>query len=481
MRSAVLCTASLLITACAAGPDYEAPEVGLPGRFAEAPAPDEASDAPATIRELWDSLGDEQLTRLIDSALAENTSIRQALAALNETRALSGLALYSLFPTVNTSAEYERNTISQEDPFAFPGQDTVERYRAGFDAVWEIDVFGSLRRQAESFRYLVEADEASAQAVRLAIIAEVAQTYFRWQGETLRLRVLQSNRDNQADSVAILEAGLDAGRNTAFDVARARAVLAQISAALPTAEAAIKRSVQRLSALTGMPSEALYDELLAPSDLPSLPPLKAVGSPEQWMLRRPDVMAAERRLASATADIGVALAEYYPKVQLVGDFGWTGVEAGAIGRSSAERSRLAPTISWRILDFGRVRQRAIAAESRAEGAFAAFEESWLLALEETENALATYAAVTERLARLNEAAGEAGEAARLAELRFDAGIDSYIQVLDAERTRIELEDLQAQAYIDRGTSLAALYKALGGDFAEAATADARAESPTSGH
>ena len=454
-----------LLWGCAAGPDYESPSVNVPERFSEAPAADAETDV--SIAQLWESLGDEQLSNLIDAALARNTSIRQALAALNETRALSGLSVYSLFPTVNFSGEVERNTISQQDPFAFPGQDTVERYRAGFDAVWEIDLFGSLRRQSESIHYLAEADEASAQAVRLSIIAEVAQTYFRWQGEALRLRVLQANLENQADNVDILEAGLEAGRNTAFDVARARAVLGQIAAALPNAEAAVSRSVQRLGVLTMTPTAELDGLLAAPESLPALPPLTTVGSPDQWLTRRPDVLAAERRLASATADIGVAVAEYYPKIELLGDFGWTGVDADAIGDSNAERSRFAPTISWRILDFGRIRQRAVAAEARAEGAFAAFEEAWLVALEETENALATYRAATRRLAQLENAAGEAGEAARLSRLRFDAGVDSYLQVLDAERTRIELEDQLALAYIDRGTALAALYKALGGDFAEA--------------
>lgn len=470
MRNHRLAPILILLGACAAGPDYDAPGIDMPGDFSERPAA--AADDKVTIGTLWQSLGDRQLSALIDTALKRNTSIRQALAVLNETRALSGLTVYSLFPTVNIVGEYERNQISQDDPFAFPGQDTVERYRAGFDAVWELDFFGSLRRQAESIRYLAEADEASAHAVRLSIIAEVAQTYFRWQGESLRLGVLEANLENQADNVAILEAGLEAGRNTAFDVARARAVEAQISAALPTAVAAISRSVQRLSALTMTPSAELYASLEAPASLPVLPPLNAVGSPADWLNRRPDVLAAERRLASATADIGVAMAEFYPRVELIGDFGWTGVDADAIGRGSAERSRLAPTLTWRILDFGRVRQQTVASEARADGAFAAFEEAWLIALEETENALATYRAVTERLARLDEAAAEAGEAARLARLRFDAGIDSYLQVLDAERTRIELEDLLALAYIDRGTALAALYKALGGDFAEATLPDA---------
>lgn len=219
--------------------------------------------------------------------------------------------------------------------------------------------------------------------------------------------------------------------------------------------------------LTTEPAAELEASLTPPATLPALPPLVAVGTPGDWLKRRPDVWAAERRLASATADIGVATAEFYPKLNLVGDFGWTGTEPAAIGRSSADRWSVAPTISWRLLDFGRVRQELKASEARADGAIAAYEEAWLLALEETENALANYRATTERVARLQEAVNEATEAARLAQLRFDAGADSYLAVLDADRTRITLDDELAQGRTDRATALAALFKALGGDFAMA--------------
>ena len=454
-----------VLAGCAVGPDYEPVEADVPEEFVHAK---DLGDPDATpIEGLWRSLGNEELTGLIDRALQNNTTILQALAVLNETRALSGLAVYSLLPTVDTTAAYERNRQSLEDPFSFPGQGVIERYRAGFDATWEIDLFGSLRRQAESFRYLVDADEATVYAVELAIVAETAQTYFQWQGETLRLEILKLNLANQGDNVAILEAQLEAGRGTAFDVSRARAIERQIAAAVPLSEATIARAVQRLSVLTRVPADQLAAELTPPVSLPALPSLVAVGTPTDWLRRRPDVWAAERRLASATADIGVATAEFYPKLNLVGDFGWTGTSPSAIGSSNADRWSVAPTINWRILNVGRLRQELKASKARAEGALAAFDEAWLTALEETENALANYRAATERVARLQEAVSEATEASRLAQLRFDAGADNYLAVLDADRTRIDLDDQLAQGRTDRATALAALFKALGGDFAMA--------------
>lgn len=465
MRKLLLVALTATLSACAVGPDYQQASVELPDEFAA--ATDVAAPDGVEIEGLWESLGNPELNQLIALAKTNNTSIAQAVATLNETRALSGLAVYSLLPTATISGEYERSRPSERDPFAFPGLGVVERYRAGFDASWEIDLFGSLRRQSESIRYRVDADAATLYAVELAIVAEVAQTYFQWQGESLRLGILRANLANQADSLAILEAELEAGRGTAFDVARARAVERQIAATIPVAEAAVVRAEQRLSVLTGQPVDALRQVLTPPTRPPVLPAMVAVGTPDEWLARRPDVLSAERQLASATADIGVEIAEFYPKLNLVGDFGWTGIESSAIGDSDAERWRVAPAISWRILDYGRVRQRILAAEARAALALAAFEEAWRIALEETENALANYRATTERAARLTEAVDEATEAARLAELRYSVGEDPYLAVLDADRTRIELDDLLAQARTDRATALAALYKALGGDFAVA--------------
>lgn len=456
---------ALLLGGCAVGPDYAPPAVDLPEQFLNEAGV--AGEEGVEIAALWQSLGVADLDQLIAVALANNTTIAGALATLEETRALSGLAVYSYFPVVGTSVEYERTRQSDLDPFAFQGQGIVERYRAGFDAAWEIDLFGSLRRQSERIEYLAQADEAALYATEVAIIAEVAQAYFQWVGETLRLRLLRNNLANQAENVSILEAGLDAGRGTALDVSRARAVERSLAANEPLAEASVARAEQRLAVLTGVPAIALRRQLDMPEQMPSLPGLVVVGSPEDWLARRPDVRAAERELAAATAGIGVEVAEYYPKLDLTGSFGWTGQTGSAIGDSDADRWSFAPALSWRILDFGRVRQGVAAAEARAAGALAAFDETWLLAIEETENALANYAAATQRVDRLESAVGEGTEAARLARLRFNVGADDYLSVLDAERTRIDLDDLLAAAMTDRATALAALYKALGGDFAVA--------------
>lgn len=455
---------SVLMAGCTVGPEFREPKPEMPGAFVNA---GETAEESVSVAGLWKSLGNDDLNTLIDRALAENLSIARALATLEETRALSGLSFYSLLPTVGVSAEDARQSESTQDPFAFGDGGTIERFRAGFDASWEIDLFGSLRRQNDRIEFLVEADAATFHAVRVAVVAEVAQTYFQWLGESLRRDLLATNLDNQADRVDILEASLEAGRGTALDVSRARAEERRLAAGLPLAEAAVERAEQRLAVLTRTPAAELRARLAAPANMPAFPAMIATGEPRDWFLRRPDVLAAERRMAAATATVGVELAEFYPKLQLTGDFGWTGASSSAVADSDAERWRAAPVLSWRILDFGRVRQRVRAAEAALAESYAAYEESWLLALEETENALSNYRAGTEREAALEEAVSASAEASRLARLRYDAGADSYLGVLDAERTRIDLEDELAGARIDRASFLAALYKALGGDFARA--------------
>jgi multidrug efflux system outer membrane protein len=456
----------VLLTACAAGPDYEQPATELPGEFVESAA-GPYSDA-AVSAELWQSFGDPDLDALIELALAQNTTVAQALATLNETRALSGLRIYSWFPTMGTGVDYQRSQQSAQDPFGFPEEGTTEVYRAGFDMSWEIDLFGSLRRENEAILRRTEADAAALRAAQLSIIAEVAQTYFALRGSQQRLLVQQRNLDNLGNSVEILEASLDAGRGTALDVARSEALERSLAALLPQTRAAISRAEQRLSALTAEPVEQLRARLVAERDLPAMPSMIAVGTPEDWIRRRPDVFAAERRLAESVSAVGIQAAEFYPRLTLLGDFGWTSSERDDIGSSEAERWSIGPFLSWRILDFGRIRQNVLAAEARAERAYAVFEETLLLALEEVENGLAGYRASTLTAAALAEAVEASRTASSLARLRFDNGVSDYLAVLDAERTQLELEDQYAVAVTDRATTLAALYKALGGDFAETA-------------
>jgi len=455
----------LLCAGCAAGPDFVEPEVALADSFVEAQrgAFSEASIAP----DFWRSFDDADLDALIALALERNTSIAQALATLNETRALSGLSLYSWFPTVGIGIDQQRSQESGADPFGFAGSGTTERYRAGFDMAWEIDLFGSLRRAQEAIRRRVEADSAALSAIQLSIVAEVAQTYFALRGAQERLIVQRRNLDNLADSVRISEASLEAGRGTGLDVARVRSLERSLAARLPQAEAAISRAEQRLAVLTAQPVTELRTRLAQQVALPVVPDLIAVGTPEEWLRRRPDVYAAERRLAEAVAGVGVQVSEYYPRLTLTGNFGWTGRQSSDIGSEAAERWGIGPAISWRILDFGRIKQNILAAEARADRAYAAFEQTLLLAIEEAENGMAGYRAASQMAEALAEAVEESRTASMLARLRFDNGIADYLAVLDAERTQLDLEDQYAVAVTDRTTALAALYKALGGEFARA--------------
>lgn len=457
--------AVVLMAGCNVGPDYEQTLPDLPKRFVEDQA--DATDGASTVDGLWQSFDLPELQQLLSLAREHNADIAIALASLNEARALAGLQIYSLFPTVTVTGGQERTSQSSLDPFAFPGAAIAERYRAGFDAAWEIDLFGNLRRQSEAIRRRVEAETNALYAVELSIVAETAQAYFQWRGSHARIALLQANIANQNENVAILEVSLDAGRGTALDIAQARAEARRIAATLPAAIAARVRAEQRLAVLSGQ-SAAQIQAMLADTGttMPSMPAMVAAGNPIDWLLRRPDIFAAERRLAEATSIIGVRTAALYPTINLLGSFGWTGQTSGAIGDDDARRWQVAPTLDWRFLDFGRVKQRITEAEAQASGAMARFEQTWRLAIEETENALAGYRTTTETVAILGDAVGAAEEAARFARLRYQNGADSYLVVLDAERTSLALKDQQALAMIDRATALAALYKALGGSFVQ---------------
>jgi multidrug efflux system outer membrane protein len=463
---------AVALSACTVGPEYVRPTPELPARFDQAGA--SASVATPTPA-LWHAFDDPALDALIARAQAANTSIAQALARLDETRALAGLSTFSLFPTVGIDIGAERSSASAQDPFQPPEQARTDLYRAGFDAVWEIDLFGSLRNPKRAIDRRAEADQAALQAVRISVVAEVAQALFELRGAHARLRLIEVNLDGWQRSLDLISELERYGRRNALDVSRVRSERSALAAEFAQTEAAVVRAEQRLAVLTAQPVDAVRALVDAEAGLPPLPVLTEVGTPEEWLRRRPDVHEAERRLAAAYADIGTQVAEYFPRLELLGGFGWTAQRFGDLGEDASQRWRWGPSIRWNILDFGRTRQRVQAAEARADGARAAFNEVLLRALEETENALAGYRAANRAAFDLGEAADAATEAARLAQLRFDAGADDALELLDAERTRIAFQLRAVDAEVARATSLAALYKALAGDFAQRAETEADPE------
>lgn len=462
LKPLVLAVSMALLAGCTVGPKYVKPDSPVPAAFDQAAG--QARTQPAQTR-VWEAFGDAQLNALIARALEANTTIAQALARYEETRALRGLSVFSLFPTVTADADAERSSPSGDDPFLPPEQGRTDTYNAGFDALWEIDLFGSLRNQKHAITRRLQASAAELADARLTIVAETAQAFFALRGAHARLALTRRNLEALGESVDLVTVLEENGRGTRLDVARISAQRSSLAAQLANLEAEVVRHEQRLAVLTALPVTDLRGMIDADAPLPELPALVTVGTPEEWLKRRPDVRAAERRLAAAYSDIGTETAEFFPKLTLLGSFGWTAQSFGELGSSEAQRWRWGPSISWRFLDFGRVRQQVKAAQARADGAEALFHETVLRALEETENALANYRAANRAAVELAEAAASAGEAARLAQLRFEAGADNALSLLDAERQRIDFETQAVQADVARATSLAALYKALAGDFA----------------
>ncbi|MGQ0429215.1 MAG: TolC family protein [Gammaproteobacteria bacterium] len=449
------------LAACTVGQRHVVPAVPLPEKFDQATA--DASVQPAGSR-LWAGFGSRELDSLIARALEANTTIAQAAARLAETRALSGLSIYSWFPTVEAEAGSDRSKFSVDDPFGPPGGLRTETYRAGFDATWEIDLFGGLRNENRAIKRRVEADTASLAGVRLSVVAETAQAWFALIGARERHALKERQLANLEENIGILKARVDAGSSSQLDLARAEAQLRSLAATVPVAEADLVRQEQRLAVLTAWPVDTLRSRLASTTAIPELPELVATGTPAEWLRRRPDIRAAERELAAATSDVGDQIAEFFPKVELVGSFGWTSQDRSAIGDAAAERWRYGPSITWSFLDFGRVWQYYKGSQARRTGVIAFYQETVLRALEETENALAGFRAANRAEDQLRAGAAAAAEAARLARMRFDVGAGDYLALLDAERVQLDLEDQHVQAATNRATALAALYKALAGDF-----------------
>jgi multidrug efflux system outer membrane protein len=465
-RRAVPLMLVLALSACTVGPDYVRPDTPAPAAFVEANPDHFGTAQPASA--LWASFDDPVLGALIERALVENRTLAQAGARLDEARALRGLEAFALFPVVTAAAAGDRSQPSGRDPFIPPDIGRTDTYRAGFDANWEIDLFGRARNARKAVRADEDAAAAALEAARQSVIAEVAQAYFNLRAEQERLRVQRRNVENLAENLALLELRRDLGRGTELDVARSNALGLAIASRLPGTEAAVARQEQRLAVLTALPIDGLREVLGPPGPLPAMPALVEIGTPQDWLRRRPDVRQAERELAGATARVGIAVSEFFPRLTLLGAGGWTAQSFGDLGESFAERWNFGPSLSWSFLDVGSVRQRVRASEARAAGALARYDEVVLLALEETENALAGYRAANRAAGALERAVQRGRDATRLARARFDAGAADTLVVLDAERTQLDLEDQYATAVAQRATALAALYKALAGDFARAA-------------
>lgn len=473
LRLCASLVATAWLTACAVGPDYKAPATAVETGFVNAGASATNSASPTSdIAHFWRGFNDDALTALVEQALAANGDVRIAQARLQEARASLLGARAELLPNLGVDANAGRALQPEVLLPGVPRNDRLgNRYDAGFTASWELDFFGRNRRLGESAEAQAAASVAGVHAARTSVAAEVAANYIELRGLQQRLAVASGALTNQRDSLRLTSARLDAGRGTRLDLVRAQGLVDSTEATLPALQAGIERTAYRLATLTTQPPRAVLARLATPQPIPTLPVTDLatlpLGTPEQLLRRRPDVVAAERQVAAATANIGVATADLFPRISLTGLIGFASNRVSLLGERDSEQFAIGAGLSWPLLDFGRVRSRIAASEARGEQALARYEQTVAVVLEETEGALAQFTRSTQQTARLASAARNAEDATRLARLRFDAGVVDFLAVLDAERQALAARDALVLGQIQVATALVAVYRALGGGWTEA--------------
>lgn len=469
LRNAGLMFGISLLAACAVGPDYRSPASPPVTDFS---ASDATYDSSSPEPRFWTRFDDPQLSVLIGQTLRANHDLRIALANLNQARALRSEARLDYLPAVTAQAGYTRS-LQSADQLPIAGIDRAQRerglYTGGFDAYWELDFFGRVRRANEGSTATEQALVARLQDAQISVAAEVARSYFELRGTQERLAVAQRNAENQRATLRYAQARLDAGSGTEFDTARAQAQLSATLAVLPQLEAVVENGIHRLSVLTGQVPTALQQTLRPVTAMPELPRLVHIGKPEDLLRRRADVRAAERLLAADTAQIGVATADWFPRVSFRGEIGFAVQDADDAGSSVGETWGYGPGITWAAFDLARVAARVDRAKAKRDGGVAFYEQTVLRALEDTENALVNYGHSRQQLDHLQTSVTASDRAAALARTRFDGGASDFLDVLQAERAQLEAQDRYAQARMASATGLIALYKALGGGWDSAIT------------
>lgn len=448
-----------LLAGCAVGKDYQKPAVPEPIVFANV----QSNTTAAVEMDWWRGFQDPILEELISQASTNNHDLRLAESRLREARALWTSARFDFAPTVRSENYYENTQASKVNkPNDSRRGRNTELYRVGFDATWELDLWGRVRRNVEAARATVESVAATRDDVLVSVRAEVAVNYMELRGTQAQLAVAQRNATNQMDTLKLAEALRDGGQGTQFDVARARSLLNATLATIPPLEAALDQISYRLAVLCGQLPTALREKLKTPTPLPKEPANIALGNPAALIRRRPDIRAAERSLAAVTAQSGVAVADYFPRVTFNGNIGLQAASVSGFSEAGAETWSFGPRISWAALDMGRVRQNVKAADARAEGAVVIYEQTVLLALEEVESSLVALTRERQRLNHLHESERAAAEAVTLARQRYSDGIADFLGVLDAERTLLSLQDQLTASETRAAANLVAVYKALGG-------------------
>ncbi|MHC1741985.1 MAG: efflux transporter outer membrane subunit [Syntrophobacteraceae bacterium] len=472
-RSVALGIVFLVLSACTVGPDYVKPKPSLPPQWSELQEA-QATAAVADLGRWWTLFHDPVLDRLIGQALESNQELRIAESRILEARAQRGVVAADGYPNINANAAYSRfqdssnQTTSRHD--SEDGSTSTSKtpardlFTVGFDASWEIDIFGGVRRGVEAADADISAARENKRDVLVSLLAEVARSYIQVRSDQRRIAIAQENIAAQRKTVELTEARFEAGLSTELDVAQAKAQLATTEAGVPLLESSSRQAMHQLAILLGEEPGALLETLSERGPIPVGPDGAPIGLPSDLLKRRPDIRRAERELAAATARIGEAKADLFPKFALIGALGYQSMDIRDLAHPSSRLWSYGPSVRWPVFDAGRIRARVAVQDARQQQALIRYEQTILSALKDVEDALVAHA--KERSSRESRIVAEQAneKAYQIASELYAQGLKDFLNVLITQLALYSAQDALAQSDQAVATFMVSLFKALGGGW-----------------
>ncbi|HET6246810.1 MAG TPA: efflux transporter outer membrane subunit [Tepidisphaeraceae bacterium] len=485
--AAAFCMLPLLGSGCTVGPDYHPPQTQMPAKWIApttmpaATQPSVVAPLPADVAQWWKSFRDPQLDALVAQAVTCNLDVRMATARLRAARAQRGISGAALLPEIDANGNYSREGFGKGNVRAFPGphgttitKNTAFRanqYQAGFDSSWELDIFGGTRRDIESADQNIAAAVEDRRDVLVTLISEVAVDYISLRGTQEEIKIAHENLDSEQHTAEVTRKKFGAGFLAKLDVSNADAQVYSTQSDIPALEIMERQQIYALSLLLGREPAALLADLSPPGTIPFTPPVVPIGLPAELLRRRPDIRRAEAQLHSATAQIGVATADLYPKISLLGSLQLSSGQLKGLSNWANNAWNIGPAVSWPLFSGGRIQANIELQNAQTENALLVYKQTVLTALQEVESALIAYSKEQQRRDALEKAVAANTAARNVANQLYQTGQTDFLNVLNAERSLYGAQLALTQSDTNIATDLAALYKALGGGW-EAGPADA---------
>lgn len=475
-----------LLGGCNVGPNYAPPKPSAPAEWSSTLEGGLKAESPGELSRWWMTLNDPQLDSLIERAVAGNLDLKEAKSRVLQARAQRGVIAADGLPQVDANASYSRSRASenagprsqQGGVGQFQPSEGTDLYVVGFDAGWELDLFGRNRRALEAADAEIAAAVESERDVLVTLLGEVARNYIEVRSFQNRLAITRSNIAVQQETVDLARSRSTAGITSELDLARSEAQLNSTTSALPSLEIGLAQAMHRLAVLLGREPGALKAELAADAPIPVAPEDLPVGMPSDLLRRRPDIRAAERNAAAATARIGVATADLFPRVSLIGSLGLESSQIGSLPSGDSRFWSIGPTLNWAVFDAGRIRSNIKVRESITDQSLLTYDRTVLGAFEEVENSLVAYGRELVRRQSLVQAVAADQKSVEMAKELNLRGLTDFLSVLDAQRQLFIDQELLAASERNVAVNLVAVYKALGGGWED--PAHAQSEAPAAG-